>query len=86
MQISVEEQDFQGARRVDKQCCPVARAMTRHGFKGVYVDGGLISYREGDRRRMFRCPPSVKVFIAEWDGYGGGQPFSFDAPLPPGTP
>lgn len=79
MTIEVTDEDIDFGLMCDAECCPVARALRRAGFRDVAV------YEDYTKIGALRIAHShaVAVFVARFDYERSVQPFSFDFPEAP---
>jgi len=67
--IEITQQDILLGRRNEASCCPIARALTRLGYKSVNVWGTYLSLLdpETDDVLFLDLPKPVQIFIKNFD-------------------
>lgn len=60
------------------ECCPIALALKTQGFPDAQVGvNGRMVISKKDSLHYMQASKRVKNFVAQFDDYGTGEPFSF---------
>lgn len=83
LSIEITQQDIQLGRRNEASCCPIARALTKLGYKSVNVWGSYLSLLdpETDKVLFIELPTDVQQYIKQFDRDKSVEPCNLIIPF-----